>query len=276
MPKKIHLIAGLPRSGSTLLCNLLNMNPKFHATATSPLIDVIRNIRSTFSHNVTYKSHNRLEEVDNIKRATKSFIENYYDPEKEVIFDKSRGWTSNLLLLDEILGHKDTKIIWTYRDPVEIVSSVEKHHNKTLMFENVDEASGADFSTLESRVNAFINDGGIVARPVWALNDAFDMGFQDRILIIRYGDLTLNPQETLNRVHNFLGLEKYHYSQNDFKDLKQTTNEWDGVYNYKFPHSIKEGEVKYVKHEVKLPEYLIERINTRFSWVNGLVKEIYK
>lgn len=26
-------------SGSTLLCNLLNMNPKFHATATSPLLD---------------------------------------------------------------------------------------------------------------------------------------------------------------------------------------------------------------------------------------------
>lgn len=275
MPK-IHLIAGLPRSGSTLLCNLLNMNPKFHATATSPLIDVIRNIRSTFSHNVTYKSHNRLEEVDNIKRATKAFIENYYDQDKEVIFDKSRGWTSNLNILDEIMGNKDTKIIWTYRDPVEIISSIEKHYQKTLMFESSDEAGGLDFSTLESRVNVFINDNGIVARPVWALNDAYDMGLQDRILLVRYGDLTLNPQETLNAIHKFLGLEPYHYSQNDFKDLKQTTNEFDGIYNYKFPHSIKEGEVKYVKHDVKLPPHIIEKINTRFSWVNGLVKEMYK
>ena len=275
MPK-IHLIAGLPRSGSTLLCNLLNMNPKFHATATSPLLDVVRNIRSTFSHNVTYKSHNRLEEVDSIKRATKAFIENYYDQDKEVIFDKSRGWTSNLGILDEIMGNKDTKIIWTYRDPVEIISSIEKHHQKTLMFESNDEAGGLDFSTLEARVNVFINDNGIVARPVWALNDAYDMGLQDRILLIRYGDLTLNPQETLNRIHKFLGLENYHYSQNDFKDLKQTTNEFDGVYNYKFPHSIKEGEVKYVKHDVKLPQHIIEKINTRFSWINGLIMEKYK
>jgi len=270
--QKIHLIAGLPRSGSTLLCNLLNMNPKFHATATSPLLDVMRNIRTTFSHNPTYKSHNRLEELDNIKRATKAFIENYYDPTKEVVFDKSRGWVSNLMILDEILGHKETKIIWTYRDPVEIISSIEKHHNKTLMFENVDESNGLDFSTLEARVNNFINDNGIVARPVWLLNDAYDMGFNDRILIIRYGDLTMYPQETLNKVHDFLGLEKYHYSQNDFKDLKQSTYEWDGIYNYKFPHTIKEGEVKYVKHNVKLPDHIIEKINTRFSWVNDLVR----
>jgi sulfotransferase len=274
--QKIHLIAGLPRSGSTLLCNLLNMNPKFHATATSPLLDVIRGIRSIFSHNITYKSHDRLEDMDGIKRATKAFVDNYYDPSKEVIFDKSRGWVTSLTILDEILGNKDTKIIWTYRDPVEIVSSIEKHYNKTIMLENADEANGVDFSTLESRVNIFINDGGLVARPVWALNDAFDVGYSDRILIIRYGDLTLNPQETLDRIHDFLGLEQYQYSQNDFKDLKQTTNEFDGIYNYKFPHTIKEGEVKYVKHESLLPQHMIEKINARFSWVNELVKELYK
>jgi hypothetical protein len=252
------------------------MNPKFHATATSPLLDVIRGIRSIFSHNITYKSHDRLEDMDGIKRATKAFVDNYYDPSKEVIFDKSRGWVTSLTILDEILGNKDTKIIWTYRDPVEIVSSIEKHYNKTIMLENADEANGVDFSTLESRVNIFINDGGLVARPVWALNDAFDVGYSDRILIIRYGDLTLNPQETLDRIHDFLGLEQYQYSQNDFKDLKQTTNEFDGIYNYKFPHAIKEGEVKYVKHESLLPQHMIEKINARFSWVNELVKELYK
>jgi hypothetical protein len=252
------------------------MNPKFHATATSPLLDVIRGIRSIFSHNITYKSHDRLEDMDGIKRATKAFVDNYYDPSKEVIFDKSRGWVTSLTILDEILGNKDTKIIWTYRDPVEIVSSIEKHYNKTIMLENADEANGVDFSTLESRVNIFINDGGLVARPVWALNDAFDVGYSDRILIIRYGDLTLNPQETLDRIHDFLGLEQYPYSQNDFKDLKQTTNEFDGIYNYKFPHAIKEGEVKYVKHESLLPQHMVEKINARFSWVNELVKELYK
>jgi hypothetical protein len=58
----------------------------------------------------------------------------------------------------------------------------------------------------------------------------------------------------------------------NFKDLKQTTVEFDGLYNFKFPHSIKEGEVKFVKNNINLPEHIVEKINLRFSWVNDLVK----
>lgn len=268
--KKLHLIAGLPRSGSTLLCNILNMNKRFHATATSPLIDVLSNIRSTYSHNVTFKTRDRLTIYENMRRGMLGFIEGYYY-DKDIVFDKCRGWTAYLKMLDEILGHKETKVIWTYRDPVEIVSSVEAHYNKTILLENPDEANGGDFTTTESRVNAYINDGGIIARPVWLLDDAFNNGYADRIKIIKYGDLTSNPQYVMKQIHDFLGEEDYFYGQNDFKDLKQTTQEFDGLYNYKFPHTIKEGEVKYKKHNVKLPQHLVDNINTRFSWINGIV-----
>lgn len=267
--EKMHLIAGLPRSGSTLLCNLLNMNPRFHATATSPVVDVVRNIRTTFSHNVTFKSRNRLEEMDSIKNGIKGFIDGFYF-DKEVVFDKSRGWTSNLMILDEILGHNNTKVIWTYRDPIEVVSSVEKRYRDTIMLENVDESAGADFTTLESRVNTYINDGGIIARPVWLLDDAYKMGYGDRIMIVRYGDLTTNPQLILNQIHDFLGEDHYPYGENGFTDLKQSTHEFDGLYNYKFMHSIKEGGVTYKKHENILTPELIETISHRFSWINGL------
>src|SRR5210317_209418 len=156
--KNLHLIAGLPRSGSNLLCNLLNMNPKFHATSTSYVIDIIRNMRSTFSHNITAKTHNRLSELENMRMGIKGFIDGFYH-DKEVVFDKCRGWTSNIMLLDEILGHNKTKIIWTYRNPIDVVSSIEKRYRDTLLLENADEASGADFSTLDGRVNTYINDG---------------------------------------------------------------------------------------------------------------------
>lgn len=268
--KNLHLIAGLPRSGSTLLCNLLNMNPSFHATPTSGVIDVVRNIRSTFSHNLTFKTHDRLSELDNMRMGIKGFIEGYYF-DKDVVFDKCRGWTANLMLLDEVLGHKNTKVIWTYRDPIEIVSSIEQRYRDTILLENADEAAGADFSTLDSRVNSYINDGGIVARPVWLLDDAYKMGYGDRILIIRYGDLTNNPQMVLNQIHDFLGEPRYSYDKNGFTDLKQSTFEFDGLYNYKFMHTIKEGEVRYKKHNNILTPDLIEQINHRFTWINELV-----
>lgn len=266
----MHLIAGMPRSGSTLLCNLLNMNPNFHATATSPVIDVLQNMRSTFSHNVTFKTNDRLSQLDNMREGLKGFIDGFYY-DKEVVFDKCRGWSNNLPLIDEILGHKETKIIWTYRNPVDVVSSVEKQHQRTILLENADEGAGADFSTLGTRVDNFINDGGIVARPVWLLNDAYEMGYADRILIVNYLDLTKNPQATLDRIHEFLGEEKRKYDEHDFADLKQTTIEFDGMYNFKFPHTIKEGRVKHVQHDINLPQHIIEKIDHRFSWINGLV-----
>jgi len=268
--KKLHLIAGLPRSGSTLLCNILNMNRRFHATATSPLIDVLSNIRSTYSHNITFKTQDRLSVYENMRRGMLGFIEGFYY-DKDVVFDKCRGWTSYLRILDEILGHKETKVIWTYRDPVEVVSSIEEHYDRTILLQNADEGAGADFSTTESRVNTYINDGGLVARPVWLLDDAYNNGYADRILIVKYGDLTMNPQMVMKQIHEFLGEEDYFYAENNFTDLKQTTQEFDGFYNYKFPHTIKEGGISYKKHEVNLPQHLIAKINERFSWVNSLV-----
>ena len=174
------------------------------------------------------------------------------------------------MILDEILGHKKTKVIWTYRDPIEVVSSIEKRHRDTIMFENVDEISGVDFTTLDSRVNTYINDGGLVARPVWLLDDAYKLGYGDRIMVVKYGDLTNNPQLILDQIHDFLGEDYYPYSKNNFTDLKQSTFEFDGLYNYKFMHTIKEGVVEYKKHDNILTTELIESINHRFSWINKL------
>lgn len=268
--KKLNLISGMPRSGSTLLCNLLNMNPNFHATATSPLIDVLSSMRATFSHNPTFKTNDRLNQYDDMKAGMKGFIDGFYG-NKEIVFDKCRGWSNNLPLIDEIMGHRETKIIWTYRNPIDIVSSIEKHYQKTILLQNADE-QGADFSTLGARVDNFINDGGIIARPVWLLNDAYEMGYGNRIMLIRYHDLTSKPQEVLDSIHDFIGEERYQYDKANFSDLKQTTIEFDGLYNYKFPHTIKEGSVEFIKNNINLPEHIIDKINLRFSWVNDLVK----
>ncbi len=103
------------------------------------------------------------------------------------------------------------------------------------------------------------------------MDDAYNNGYSDRILIVKYNELTINPQMVMKRIHRFLGEEDYFYAENNFSDLKQTTEEYDGIYNYKFPHTIKEGGISYKKHEVKLPQHIVEKINTRFSWINSLV-----
>lgn len=268
--RAIHTIAGLPRAGSTLLCQILNSNPRFHVTPTSAVLDMIKTMRGNFSSNLTFRAQNRMSIYENFRQGLKGFINGYFY-DSEVVFDKNRAWTTNINLLDVILGDNKTKIIWLYRDPVEIVSSIEAQYQKTILLENMDEsAAPGAFMTLERRISTYTSPEGLIGSPIESLKDALEMGLGDRILFIKYYELTNNPKETLERIHDFIGEEYYEY---DFKNIKQSTWEFDGVYNYKFPHVIKEGEIKFKRADIQLEPKYIAAINDRYQALNKLIFE---
>lgn len=268
--RKLHLIAGLPRAGSTLLCQILNSNPRFHVTPTSGVLDMIKTMRGNFSSNITFRAQNRLDLYENFRNGLKGFIEGYFF-DSEIVFDKNRAWTTNLNLLDTIFQNQKTKVIWLYRDPVEIVGSIEAQYQKTLLLENMDEsAAPGAFMTLERRISTYTSPEGLIGFPIEGLKDALEMGYLDRILFIKYFDLTNEPKQTLNLIHDFLGEEHYEY---DFDDVKQSTWEFDGVYNYKFPHVIKEGKIKYKRADIQLEPKYIHAINERFIALNKFIFE---
>ncbi len=268
--KKLALISGLPRSGSTLLCNLINSNSEFHATPTSGIIDSVRNIRSTFSHNINYKTQDRLELMGNMQNALKGFIEGYFY-DKNIVFDKCRGWSNHLQLIDAIFGHSDTKIIWTYRNPVEIVNSIERQYQKTILLENSDESADAGaFITLDRRIGTYMNDNGLISYPVEILRDAIEMGYGNRIHFVSYYDLCTHTQQVMDGIHDFIGEDRFVY---DTDNVKQTSFEFDGFYNYKFRHNIKEGEIKYSQTEMVLPQKYIDIINQRYFALNKFILE---
>lgn len=267
---KFNCIAGLPRSGSSLLCNLLNMPENHNVTPTSAILDVLKVMRGNFSHDMTWKAQNRLEIYDDFRNGLKGFLEGYFAG-KDIIFDKNRAWPGHIELLDEILGNTDTKIIWCYRDPVSIIGSIENQYQKTILLESMDEqnAPGA-FATLDRRIGTFMNDGGIVSYPIEILRNSLEMGYGNRILIVRYYDLTNNTQDVLDGIHDFIGEPRVVY---DFEKLKQSTHEFDGIYNYKFLHTIKEGGVTYKKSDVELPTKYVNIINNKFAGLNKFVLE---
>lgn len=267
------MVSGFPRSGSTLLCQLLNMNPEFNATPTSPLLDMLLAQQSCYSHNPGFKATDRMSTYDNFKKAQKAFLETYCDTNKKVTFDKNRGWPSHLQMLDHILDNSSSKIIWTYRDPVHICCSVEEKHKQTALIQFTEEAQGLGFDTLGGRVNSLISDNGIIGRPGWLLNDAVEMGYDKRIMIVGYGELCTNTQTVMDEIHDFLGLPRYDYAKNNFADLKQTTKEFDTFYNYKYPHNIKEGSISYKTPTITLPQNHIDAINGRFTWVNDYARK---
>lgn len=265
---KIHLIAGLPRAGSTLFCQIINSNPNFHATPTSGVLDMLKGMRSIFSQNPTWRAQNRLEIYENFRQGLNGFLEGYFY-DANVVFDKNRGWTNNIMLLDTIRQNQDAKLIWLYRDPAEIISSIEYQYQKTFLLENMDEsAAPGAFSTLDRRIGTYASADGIISGPVESLKDALEMGYANRILFIKYYELTNYPKEVMDAVHDFIGEPHYEY---DFTKIKQTTYEWDGLYNYKFLHTIREGEIKYKKGDFQLEPKFLQAIYDRFSPLNKFI-----
>jgi sulfotransferase len=268
--EKLHFIAGFPRSGSTLLCNILNMTEGYYATPTSPTLDMILSMRKLFSHNLSYKNMDRLQESNRLKAGINAYLHAYFQ-DKRVVFDKNRGWVNKLNIVDRIMGNEESKIIFCYRNPVEVFQSIESQYQRTIMMENLDEQqNGLGFATLINRVETFISSNfTLMSTPVALLEDAMNMGYSKRIFVMKYDYMCSQPQEAMNELHDFIGEPRIDY---DFSQLKQTTFEDDKYYNYKFSHRIREGEITYSPTKINLPKTAVDMINNRFKWITSKIE----
>ena len=85
--RQFNMIAGLPRAGSTLLCQILASNPRFHVTPTSGTLDMIKSMREVFGSNPSYRAQNRMNIYENMRiegtSIEKSLLEviNILEPE---------------------------------------------------------------------------------------------------------------------------------------------------------------------------------------------------
>ena len=75
MNKKYYLMAGLPRSGSTLLSSILSQNPSFHATVSTPVhlfFDQIVQKTNLFSYHRNFMTEHKTRVL------LKGLFDNFY------------------------------------------------------------------------------------------------------------------------------------------------------------------------------------------------------
>src|ERR1035437_8279050 len=206
--KKYSFISGLPRSGSTLLCNILAQNPSFHATATSGIMDIMFGVRNNWDTLVEFKACPN----DGAKlRVLKGILDAYYADVKEpVVFDKCRGWLSLIEMAENVLGEK-VKIIVPVRDMRDVLASFEKLWRKTSAIAQMQPESEFyyDFETVEGRVNIWLRADQPIGLAYNGLKDVFVRGFAHRLCLVDFNDLTSNPIDTMNKVYDFLGEERF-------------------------------------------------------------------
>jgi len=216
MEKTIHFIAGLPRSGSTLLTNILKQNPKVHGESVSSLSSIFGSINASWSSMETNQEYNNTDAKVGV---LKSVLQGYYSHiDRPFVVDKDRGWIPLLPQVEAVLDRK-VKIVVCVRNPAEILTSFERLRKENPMFFTKADASLREGSNIASRAYYYAGPEGAMGLSHRNIKDAITMGYLDRFLFIDYNRFCNSPKSQTKRIYEFLELPKF---EHDFEKIVQT------------------------------------------------------
>jgi sulfotransferase len=213
--KTIHFLAGLPRSGSSVLAAILNQNPAVYVTPTSPMLDLVVANQDKFWELPAVKANPCQKQLTNVTRA---MIKAMWEHRPEgIIIDKNRGWGKNMPA-STILLEKEIKVIATVRDLPSIMASW--------------------LTLLRNNPNNYVDD--ILRQRGYEINDENRMGemwfnmvkdcmecvkqlkidASERTIFLPYDGLIARPDVALGHIGLFLRLPHYEY---DFNNIQSDT-----------------------------------------------------
>ncbi|HUT41432.1 MAG TPA: sulfotransferase [Gammaproteobacteria bacterium] len=238
--KTIYFLAGLPRSGSTLLANILAQNPHVHVTPTSGIVDMLVTVRNGWDRNDAFQAmaHGLSEQVK--ERVLRAMLQAYFaHVSQPLCIDKNRYWAEFLEMAAVLVGGRErVKVLVTVRDLRDVLASFEQLYRKTSALGQLPQeaATALKFKTALGRVEVFADDAQPVGRAYNAIRDAVTRGWNDCMHFVDYDALTRAPQATLEGIYRFLGETSYAH---DFEHVRQVTFEDDYVYGFKDMHTIR-------------------------------------
>jgi len=237
MARSLYFLGGLPRAGSTLIANLLVQNPRFHATATSGVLNLIQHLRVAWEKIPTFKAAPRDVSEAARMRVMRGVLVSYFgDVTRPVIFDKSRGWIGKIALAEKVMGRK-VKVIAPVRDVRDVVASFEQLALKNVLKPTSQELSSkGKWETVEGRIDIWMARNGVVGGPYRQIREALLRGFGDRILFVDYDHLTRDPESQMKRIYAFLGEAPFRH---DYENVQQVTTEDDEVWHMPGLHDIR-------------------------------------
>ncbi len=225
---KLHAIGGLPRSGTTLLCNVLNQNPRFSASSTSLIPQTVSSAAQYMSAQDTMVSalaHDRQDTEKRFHESLRGFVDGWYRATEEpVVFDKSRAWNTNALLLQQL--YPDAKLIVMVRHLVDVFASVEKQARNNAM-------ALAPEDVLAKASTMFDRGKGMIGVPVSGIEDILRRKLSN-VLVVKYEAFAANPEVVLKNLYNDLGEEWF--DGHDFDNVENVATDLDPLWLNRFPH----------------------------------------
>lgn len=257
--KTYYFMAGLPRSGSTMLSAILNQNPRFYSGPSSPVTGLMVTLENVLSSDELFLAYPK---IDQAKEIISNILHHYYsDVAKPVIFDKNRSWVNRLHYIPGYFGFQP-KVLCPVRNIDEILTSFINMHRR-----NPYEVNGKiNFMddmlvksnlplTDDNRCELLASPNGILGQSYNAIKQVLMEGRQSQLHFVEYDELTTNPEETMKKIYEFL---EEPYFEHDFSNLVNQHQENDAqVYGLADMHVVR-NELK--KTSLDPEEVLSKRI----------------
>ena len=215
--KTFYFMAGLPRSGSTLLSSILNQNPRFYSGPSSPVLGVMYAVEENFTTNELYTGYPKPDQVIEIIGSIPHHF--YSDVKEPIVFDKNRAWTARVPYIEGYIKQQ-AKILVPVRRVDEILTSVLSMIHRNPFQEGQDRINFVDEYLVKT--NQPINDynrcmhllspDGIVYESLNAVKLGLEQNMRDKMHFVDYNDMVSNPEQVMEDIYDFLGEEYYEHT----------------------------------------------------------------
>ena len=209
--RKFFYLAGLPRTGSTVLGEILNQNENIHVSPASPLSEILSEVLAKWRMNtVTLRAYKHPEQLPNVWRGIREGM--YQHRSEPFIIDKSWAWHMNDAIdsARDVLG-EEMKVICPVDDIADCLASFIM-----LIRGNPDYVSFIDEFLRNQRVElsdanrcAAMMDPKIPTSVGWCyqnLKKTWQGKNRDNLLLVERRDLVSDPETVLGRIYDFLGI----------------------------------------------------------------------
>lgn len=256
-------VAGLPRAGSTLLCQLLAQHPDIHCEGhSSPLCNTLLGIRRMISHDSFF-----LSQLDSgfdtsyahLASAMQGFLRGWHhDAAKPLVVDKNRGWLQAFELLLHI--EPDARLLVCLRDLGQIYGSIEAQHQRTILIDFIDQL--ADYDRF-ARADLLFAKDKVIGAPLAALQGIMELpqSVRERLYFIRFEDLMERPVACMSHIYAWLGLETFEINPDR---LPVGVQESDSHYHMKYLHKRSSQIAHPRSHDI--PTRIQAQIETACAW----------
>jgi len=246
--KTFFYLAGLPRTGGTVLGEILNQNENIHVSPASPMSEIIGEIVGKWRKNeVTLKAYKHPDQLPNVWRAVREGM--YRHRSEPYIIDKSWAWQMSDAIdsARKVLG-EEMKVICTVDNITDCLASfimlIRSNPQSESFIDNYLRSQRREL-TDENRCAAMM-DARIGTSVGWCyenLKKAWMSKNKKNLLIIERADLVSQPQAILKSIYSFLDckeIETWADNQTHYFDNieKEITEDDSGAYGIPNLHAL--------------------------------------